>query len=176
MSYKRTKLSDGDKKILEEIFRELEKITLPSTYRSGNNHNYHQVRTGSIDQKGARQTVFGYSKYRQKKNISKYTKLYPHILPLFESFIKSHKPSFNFDSVYVNKNVVCKRHVDSKNVGETLLIGLGKYTGGQTVLYINNKELKFHIKSSSLIFNGSELEHRSLPFEGIRYTLVFFKI
>ena len=83
---------------------------------------------------------------------------------------------------YYNKNtkkiiccgMECKKHIDSKNVGESLLVGFGDYTGGETSIYLD-KEHVFDIQNNSLIFNGSEIEHRSLPFKGTRYSLVFFK-
>ena len=76
--------------------------------------------------------------------------------------------------MYVNKNTVCKEHLDSKNVGESLLVGLGPYTAGRTILYIDDKPKYFHIKTNSLIFNGSEILHKSEPVKGTRYSLVFF--
>ena len=173
MSYIRTKLSEEDKEILQEIYEELEEITLPTTF-SSNKGKHHAVKTGVTKQKQARQTCFGLVKYKGKITESQYAKKYPYMMELFKEFIDSHYPGFKFNGIYVNKNVVCKKHLDSKNVGESLLVGLGDYTGGQSVLYINNKERKFHIKSQSLIFNGSEIEHRSLPFKGTRYSLVFF--
>jgi hypothetical protein len=177
MSYIRTKLSDKDKDILDYIYEELEDITLPTTFSSqGVKGHYHAVKIGVTKQKNARQTCFGVVKYKGKFVLSKYLQKYPEMMDLFKEFIDSHYPEFEFNSVYVNKNVICKWHKDSKNVGESLLVGMGAYTGGQSVLKIINKELKFHIKSQSLIFNGSEIEHRSLPFEGTRYSLVFFKV
>lgn len=176
MSYIRTKLSDQDRDILDFIYDKLEEITLPTTYSSkGVKGHHHSVKTGVTNQKNARQACFGIVKYKGKYTLSKYSKKYPEMMDLFNEFIDSHLPEFGFNSVYVNKNVVCKWHTDSKNVGESLLIGLGKYTGGQSALKIKNKELKFHIKNQSLSFNGSEISHRSLPFKGTRYSLVFFK-
>lgn len=173
MSYIKTKLSEEDKDILDEIYEELEEITLPSRYQKTGAQG-HSLRTGACNQKKAKQVCFGYSNYRGKKQLSMFTKKYPYIMELFEEFIDSHYPEFEFNSVYVNKNVKCKKHLDSKNVGESLLVGLGGYMGGETSLYINNKELKLNIQNNSLIFNGSEIEHRSLPFKGTRYSLVFF--
>lgn len=96
-------------------------------------------------------------------------------MPLFREFIDSHYPEFKFESVYVNRNTVAKKHLDSKNTGESLIVGFGNYTGGKTVLYTSDgKEKKFSIKSHSLMFNGSEIEHASEPFEGTRYSLIFF--
>jgi hypothetical protein len=41
--------------------------------------------------------------------------------------------------------------------------------------HIDDKPKSFHIKTNSLIFNGSEIPHKSEPFKGTRYSLVFFK-
>ena len=181
----KTKLSSLDKDILNEIYDELEKIYIPTTFaRVGAHH--HAVKTGTTSQRGARQTAFGLTNYQGKKNKSKSTIKYPHIMPLFEKFIKTHYPEFKFETVYVNKNTVSKKHLDCNNTGESLLVGFGYYTGGRTVIYdtrhnpeggrspegINPK--KFNIKTHSLIFNGSELLHESEEFNGIRYSLVFF--
>ena len=174
MSYIKTKLSKKNKNILNDIYEELEEITLPSRFQKTAAQG-HSLRTGACNQKGARQVCFGYSLYRGNKQLSVFTKKYPYIMELFKEFIGSHYPDFHFNSVYVNKNVRCKRHLDSKNIGKSLLVGLGEYTGGETVLYINDNTKKFNIQNYSLVFNGSEIEHRSLPFKGTRYSLVFFK-
>jgi hypothetical protein len=174
MSYMKTKLSYEDKDILQEIYEELEEINITTTFKTkGGTH--HAIKTGTTFQKDARQTIFGYVNHKGKKKLSVYSKKYPYIMPLFKEFMKSHYPSFKFKSVYVNKNTISKKHLDSKNAGESLLVGFGRYTGGKTVIYINDKPKKFQIKLNSLIFNGSEILHYSEPFKGIRYSLVFFK-
>jgi hypothetical protein len=175
MNYIKTKLSSLDKEILNDIYEELENVNIPTTF-SGKNikGHYHAVKTGTTTQKNARQTCFGQVYYQGKYKKSKSTIKYRNIMPLFKEFIKSHYPTFKFKSVYVNKNTMCKEHIDNKNIGESLLVGLGPYTGGKTVLYINNKQKKFHIKTNSLIFNGFKIPHKSEPFKGIRYSLVFF--
>jgi hypothetical protein len=175
MSYIRTKLSDKDKDILQDICDNLENITIRKSYDSGKTPRGHPLRTGTFKQKNARQTMFGKVYYQGKYNTSASSKKYPWMLSLFKEFIKVHNRNFEFDTVYVNKNTIVQRHVDSKNTGESLLVGFGPYTGGQTTLYINGKPKKFHIKSQSLIFNGSEIPHKSEIFKGTRYSLVFFK-
>jgi len=171
MSFIKTKLTLEDKKILKEIYNELEKIRIPTTYNGG---TYHSVKTGTTDQKEARQACFGKVKYKCIFQFINHAKKFPHMMSLFKKFIDSHYPEFKFRSVYVNKNTVCKQHLDSKNVGESLLVGFGKYTGGKSTLYIDDKPKSFHIKTNSLIFNGSEIPHKSELFKGTRYSLVFF--
>ena len=177
MDFIKTKLSSEDKEILKVIFDELENINIPTAFSSKNvKGHHHSVKTGTTTQKKARQTCFGKVYYQGKYKTSKSSIKYPHIMPLFKEFIKSHYPSFNFKSVYVNKNTESKTHLDSKNTGKSLLVGFGNYTGGRTVIYNEYYEMpkKFHIKTYSLIFNGSELPHESEPFKGTRYSLVFF--
>ena len=173
--YKRMKLSVQDKSILNEIYDELEKIKLRKTYRKTKiNNQGHKIRTGAYKQKNAYQGCFGLTRFRGKSFESSFQKKHPHMMVLFKKFIQSHNPSFKFKSVYVNKNVVCDKHKDSLNMGTSLLVGVGDYKGGQSMLNVNGKTKKFSIKSSSTMFNGTEIEHWSLPFEGTRYSLVFF--
>lgn len=178
MNYSRKLLSTDDLLLLQNIYTELEKITIPTTFSSiGVKGHFHAVKTGTTQQKNARQTSFGLTIYRFKKQETSSSKKYPHIMPLFKTFMDSHYPLFKFNSVYVNRNTVVKQHLDSKNVGETILVGLGSYTDGKTVLYSEDgSENKFSIKTHSLKFNGSKIIHSSEPFEGTRYSLVFFNI
>jgi len=176
MIYIRTELSEDDKDILVKIYQSLEKIHIPTCYRSGSKSgDYHGMKTGTVSQRDARQALFGQIKYRGNLQSTRSSKSYPHIMKLFKEFINSHYPQFEFKSVYVNRNTIAKKHLDSKNAGTSLLVGLGSYIGGQTVLYGNDGvESKFNIKSHSLVFDGSKIEHSSEPFEGTRYSLVFF--
>jgi hypothetical protein len=69
MSYIRTKLSYDDKDILDEIYDELEEITLPSSFRNKGGQG-HQIKTGTTTQRNARQTIFGTTTYQGKKRKS----------------------------------------------------------------------------------------------------------
>ena len=172
-----TNLSEIDKNNLNDIYLELEKLTIPTVFSNEGviPRRFHSNRTGTANQKNARQTCFGITTYRGKKQESKISKKYPHIMPLFKNFIDLHYPNFKFNSVYVNKNTVSKPHLDYRNIGESLLVGIGDYTGGETVLYMDDKEKHFNISSGSVIFDGSKILHGSKPFDGIRYSFVFFK-
>lgn len=176
MDFEQTKLSANDKKKLKEIYLEFEKIhmQIPTTY-SKTGGRIHCIKTGTTKQKNSRQTSFGIVNYRGKEQMSKSTKKHPNILPLLTEFLQIHKPGFKFKTVAVNRNTISKLHLDSRNSGSSIIVGMGPYTGGQTILYLNGNAKKLHIKSSSLMFNGSEIKHKSEPFVGTRYSLVFFK-
>jgi len=169
-------LSNSDKDILQNIYEELEKINIPTTYSSKEpKKGFQTQRTGNWKIKGARSCVFGSICHFGKVKDSRLTLKYPHILPLLSSFIANHLPDFKFTKVYVNRNTICDKHIDSGNCGESLIIGLGDYRGGETTLFLEDKALNFDISKKSLIFDGSKIPHKSQPFSGIRYSLVYFK-
>ena len=121
-------------------------------------------------------------KVKGKVNIitSKLTET-PKYKPLYEEaskLMKQHNPNFKFTSIQINENQKTSKHLDGYNVGKSYIIGLGDYTGGEVRLY--TKDGKSHkdinIKNRWATFNGSELEHETLPFKGDRYTLVYYSV
>ena len=170
MNYTQTDLSIQDTQILKKIYIELEKIKLRRSFVTTKCDRGHALRTGTTDQPDARQSIF------KKNKPSLLHKKYPHIMDLFEEFISLHYPKFKFSTVYVNKNTISKKHLDSRNTGESLIVGFGNYSEGQTILYDNdNNDFFFDIQKKSLIFNGSKIYHGSTAFQGVvRYSIVFF--
>ena len=134
--------------------------------------------------------VFGYTKFKNNGGYSEYkkkpsefpgwyeTKLktqYPELNEYFKFFSVLYMGDFKFNQVVINKNFKIGRHKDKKNVGESYIIGLGDYTGGELVIEDNEKEKKIiDIKNNPYTFNGSEKYHYVLPFEGERFSLVFY--
>ena len=170
--YDRHKLSEYDKRILQHIYNTLEQVQIRTTLSS---NSFHAEKAGAISQVGARQACFGIVRHKGAFVKSRPLKDHPEIMRLFKKFMRSHCPSFKFNSVYVNKNVVCKPHFDAGNVGKSMLVGMGPYTRGRSILHIRGKQKRFHIKSHSLVFDGSLIKHESEEFKGTRYSLVFFK-
>jgi len=79
---------------------------------------------------------------------------------------------FEFDCVQINKNVLCPPHRDTNNIGESLLIGFGNYSGGETLI----DGIKYDIYHTPVIFNGYEKEHSVCEFEGERYSVVLYNL
>ena len=77
---------------------------------------------------------------------------------------------------YLNKNFKCPRHIDSTNVGESILLCLGDYTGGELVVEDSDtgKTLCIDNRNKTYKFNGSKHYHYVKDFEGTRYSLVWF--
>lgn len=65
------------------------------------------------------------------------------------------------------------RHVDSgAGAGQStsLIVGLGDYTGGALVVEGKEYDIRYH----PMEFNGWAQRHWTLPFEGERFSLVWF--
>jgi len=113
-----------------------------------------------------------YPKYFKTKLMTEF----PHLETLFKDFSYIHFPiKFKWNQVQINKNFQCDKHIDRENVGNSCIIGLGSYTGGELVIENENKKEKIiDIKYNPFVFNGSKLYHYVKPFTKHRYTLVFY--
>jgi hypothetical protein len=131
-------------------------------------------------------TNFSYStnKYDKKSYREKapdggyFTKLrsnYPEYQKIFEEFVKEYI-EFDFNQVVINKNFEIQKHTDASNVGVSYIIGLGDYTGGNLCIERNGEIEKHNIYHKFYTFNGSKYPHWVEPFEGTRFTLVFYNI
>lgn len=117
----------------------------------------------------------GYPKYdiSRTSKTNKYKQLYEDVFMLGLIEI----PNFEFTSVQVNYNHKSCKHIDAFNFGESYIIALGDYSGGQLRIY--NKDDTFFdvdIKNKWYKFNGSKFYHETLPFTGNRFSLVYYKL
>jgi hypothetical protein len=103
------------------------------------------------------------------KGASRYNKKFPELYENIVTLIKLWKPDFKYTTIQVNKNFASEPHFDKNNVGPSYILGLGDYTGGQ--LMIEGKS--YDIKNNWKKFDGTK-GHWVEPFEGTRYSLVFF--
>ena len=92
--------------------------------------------------------------------------------------LKLHDPNFKYTTIQYNKNHRCAKHKDGRNVGESYIIGLGDYTGGELMVWDENDKnpKKHNIRNKFYKFNGSDHFHETQPFKGERYTMVYFNI
>jgi len=78
---------------------------------------------------------------------------------------------FEYTSIHLNNNVVCPKHIDGTNVGRSLLVSFGDYTGCNIVV----DGIIYDAKYTPIIFDGSILEHWNTDdLVGNKYSLVFF--
>lgn len=100
----------------------------------------------------------------------------PELEEVFKEFANLYFPEFRWTSIQMNKCFPCPRHLDSTNVGESILLCLGDYEGGELVVekFNNGKDVVIDNRNKTFKFNGSKYYHYVKPFNGIRYSLVWF--
>jgi hypothetical protein len=119
-----------------------------------------------------RSQVFGYGNIRGKgfgefKNNTAYPDLYRALLIFGMKIVPDYIP---FTAIQVNHNYKTKKHIDGNNIGLSLAVSFGDFTGGELVIGTNAYQTKEH----PVIFNGALTEHFNKPIKGDRYSLVFF--
>ena len=116
---------------------------------------------------------FGLYRVRRKQglhpsvNNAKYPILYDILLKFYDKYVKEHLPVYT--SIQVNKNYKTTPHYD-RNHGESYIVGLGNYTGGDLII----NSYHHHIKYQPILFEGIKWLHSTTDFIGNRYSLVFF--
>jgi hypothetical protein len=146
----------------DNVFQLLEKISIP--FKTG--------RSSRFGFPKHRATIFGKTKGRFNGiiGLSVHSKKYPAI---YEELLRIGKLicPFEFDSIFVNKNVVCPKHKDAKNNGESLLVSFGDYSGGNIVI----DNINYDANCTPIIFNGAGLEHYNTDdLVGTKYSLIYF--
>ena len=130
----------------------------------------------NISSKPSEAFALGTVNYRGQKSLggrtrgpSTFNKKFPELYSLVRKLIKLCKPDFEYTTIQVNKNIQSEPHVDKNNVGPSYIIALGNFTGGDLVI----EGERFNISNKWKWFNGN-LGHWVEPFEGERYSLVYF--
>ena len=99
---------------------------------------------------------------------------HPELDEIFREFADFHFPDFDYGSVQMNKNFPCPRHIDGSNKSKSILCCFGDYTGGETCVEYPAGIKELFPQKKPVCFDGSKYYHWTKPFEGKRYSLVFF--
>ena len=103
---------------------------------------------------------------------------HPEMIDIFSIFADKYFPDFFYTQVQINKNYQVGKHKDGSNVGESVLCCFGDFEGGETMVDFGGDgqyaPCKLNAREKPIRFNGSKYEHWVEPFEGKRYSLVFF--
>lgn len=150
---------------MEEITNILELIKFPKTKTRKNisSNIIEAFVLGEVNYRG--QKLLNY----KTRGPSKYNKVFPNLLNKLDSLIKSYDKDFTYTTIQLNKNIKSPPHIDKNNIGNSYIIGLGNYTGGE--LIIEGKEYDIHNKF--LKFDGN-MGHWTNDFNGTRYSIIFF--
>ena len=105
----------------------------------------------------------------------------PWLLEMFKEYSNNYFPEFEWSEITINHmptGTRIKQHLDKINVGDSILVAFGDYSGGAT--YVKNKNDKnYEIHDCRLKltkFNGAERHHGVTTITtGERFSLVFYK-
>jgi len=151
-------------KLIDEIHEMLKKITIKKKTKDNNRRGFavgHRAMTMGFVKKRFLQKV------ELSSNSLKYPELYEKIIHLGILM------NFEFTSIHVNHNVISPKHYDDRNVGVSLIISFGDYSGAD--LYVEGVKQDTYRKP--VIFDGSKLLHwNSDDLVGNRYSLVYYSI
>ena len=81
-------------------------------------------------------------------------------------------PSFQFTSIQVNVGLASVLHTDDANIGPSLVVALGPFTGGQLWTHRAAEGCVLDVRNFAYI-NG-RVPHRTLPYAGDRVSIVLF--
>lgn len=155
-----------DKSQFETLEQLLGSLYVPYTSKHSNRRGFPKHR----------RTTFGLVKPRFSGSVqlSAYSKRYPEVyaeILKIGDLIKNYYPEFTFNSIHLNKSVTCPPHKDAKNIGQSVIISLGSYTGG--VLVVEGEICNAHY--NFVKFNGAEKEHWNTDdLIGDKYSLIFY--
>ena len=100
---------------------------------------------------------------------------HPELLGIFQQFLDLYcEDDVTADQVHINKNWLSPKHKDKLNGGDSYIIGLGGYENGELVVEKEDGDHIIDIHNKLYRFNGNKYTHYTKPFEGTRYSLVFY--
>ena len=155
-----------------QIFDALEKADVPLC-KSRNN-----VRRGDKPLYGMQMGIIkSFGELGQPKKESRASKERPELKKLLFAFGKQQFPNFKFTSISVNKSYQMAKHKDKNNVGESWIIGVGPYKGGELAIWEDpNGKPVLHDIRKGVKFNGALKWHEVKPFTGKRWSLVYYRL
>ena len=146
------------------LYKLLNQINIPKQNKTDNRSNFPPHRN----------IVFGLTRKRfnGETELSAASLKYSVIYEELERIGKKICP-FPFTSIHINKDVTCPRHKDETNIGKSLLVSFGDYTGSKIVI----EGIEYDSKCTPLIFNGFLAEHwNTEDLEGTKCSLIFYNI
>jgi len=164
---------NATKKHLLEVLQSqitVSKIPKPDERSSTNRGNI----IGTI----GRTMTFGFGDNRHGWNYYATNKKHPEVFKALIEFGNQIVPKgWEYQGITLNHGVKAKKHTDSKNVGASVIIGIGDFTGGEIRVWnkdnANPQDKNLHDKP--VMFNGGLLPHETQPFKGDRYTIIYYK-
>lgn len=100
----------------------------------------------------------------------------PELYRLVMDFAESHFPDFPYTSITVNQCFQCLPHRDKGNIGDSIVVAFGSYTGGELIIHEGLKKGKHDICNKPIQDDFKQNLHSVAPFEGDRFSLVYYTV
>jgi len=109
--------------------------------------------------------------------ITDLTKKYPELYLKLIELGKLANPDFDFTGIMLNKNCVAKPHRDKNNIGNSIIVGLGDYTGGELCIVDEDEDIIYEadINKKFLEFDGKMIHYNKPIKSGTKWTIIYFK-
>lgn len=79
-----------------------------------------------------------------------------------------------FNAITVNQNYLAGPHRDKNNIGDSLVVAVGDYTGGELEILEGPLKGVYNINREPIVGDFGKNLHQVLPFKGTRVSLVFY--
>ena len=119
-----------------------------------------------------------YNNYEASLRISKASKLKKHqrIIELATKYIELLDPNFTYTSIQFSKCMLTPKHVDKNNVGNSIIVGVGDYTGGALNIHHGEEVEPIDIWRTPYMFDAGNTYHSTGEFSGDRITITWFSV
>jgi len=99
------------------------------------------------------------------------------VIQLAEEFMAKYDPEFEYTSIQFNKNICTEKHKDRNNIGESYIVSLGSFTGGELRVYHGEDTYDIDIHEKPYKFDAGNVYHETCQWTGgDRYSITWFKI
>jgi len=163
----------------DTLLTELRKVRIPTLGRPTKaDRKTHRTRADNIGSIGRTATLgFGLTR---RNGIAEFAhnRKWPDVLKAAIHFGNCIAPEgWDYTTITVNHGVQAKKHQDPRNVGRSIIVGIGDYTGGALRVWDPNDEnpQDMDLKDRPTLMNGALLPHETQPFTGERYTLIYYR-
>ena len=113
-------------------------------------------------------------RFQASKWNDKLSDLYQSLLDLALYIIPEDLEMKGLCNITLNHNLKCLPHFD-KNKGDSIIIGLGNYTGGRLILHHTDTDLEYiDIYNKPFKFNGKSIKHSTQEFIGNRWSVIYY--
>jgi hypothetical protein len=80
----------------------------------------------------------------------------------------------SYNAITINQNYAAGPHRDRNNIGDSYLVAFGEYTGGELKIYEGDLSGNHNVCRNPITTDFSKILHSVEPFEGNRYSLVYY--